>query len=128
MMQTIAFVILLQSVDPGPPAFDRHRFCLRETARANWLEAQSFRLHAAKMRAIELAQTPAERGRWEAILHDARWCERVWARIDDAYCYEKDEQWCRHYLRLLKMELGDRAYFAGVLPPPIPVWMFEWID
>lgn len=72
--------------------------------------------------------SPSRReGLYDAIAE----CERLWSIYDYAYYSQQkdysDEQ-RRQWLWELRELLGDRDYYQGLLPPPVPVWSFRVID
>lgn len=61
-------------------------------------------------------------------LRQAQWCYRCWDALDDvqiaANC--SNAAWGREKAAVLRKLLGDEAYYAGQMPPCVPVWRFSW--
>lgn len=67
----------------------------------------------------------------------ARWCElsdalretnalyQVWDTVRDARCEYHYITMRRHALKRLRETLGEEAYYAGRLPPYVPLWRFD---
>jgi hypothetical protein len=53
---------------------------------------------------------------------------QVWDTIRDARCEYYYVTVRRQALKRLRELIGEEAYYAGNLPPHVPVWRFQWID
>jgi hypothetical protein len=65
---------------------------------------------------------------YEEVLEETRELFEVWNTLDDAQQGYYDEAFRRRKLARLRELLGPADYYAGRLPPPVPVWRFEEID
>jgi hypothetical protein len=52
----------------------------------------------------------------------------VWGLLDDAHLLWGQPQHRLELLRCLREQIGDEAYFAGRMPPHLPVWRFGRMD
>ena len=53
---------------------------------------------------------------------------QVWDNVRDARCDYYYVTVRRHALQKLREAIGPEAYYAGCLPPHVPVWRFQRID
>ncbi len=107
--------------DPRPPASDIARFCSRTTAdemetfaraHVNWVKAQGqLDLHLADY--------------WFGWREEAESLRLAWGLLRDAHDSTHDEDKQRRKLLRLRESIGERAYFLGCMPPPVPVWRFK---
>lgn len=63
-----------------------------------------------------------------AVKEDALWCRRCWDELDSAGRAFYPEESRRAALGRLRRLLGDGAYLAGRMPPPVPLWRFGRAD
>jgi hypothetical protein len=66
----------------------------------------------------------------EQILEAISETESLWAPWETLYDAQHawSEDWIRHHLAYLRMQLGMEDYLEGRMPPPVPVWRFRRID
>jgi hypothetical protein len=53
---------------------------------------------------------------------------QIWDNVRDARCDYYYVTVRRHALKKLRDTIGPEAYYAGTLPPHVPVWRFQRID
>ncbi len=53
---------------------------------------------------------------------------KIWEKVHDAKCTYYNVTTRRRGLKDLKDVLGPQMYYAGQLPPALPVWLFEPIN
>lgn len=120
--------------DPGDPLADCGRFpdgaaCqeLEDFARGHlaWLDARR-----------PLCLTESDEATWRQARTEAQWCFNCWDWAGAAQGNEGDRTttdgrvagYRRFSLDKLRELLGDDDYFAGRMPPPVPLWRFRVLD
>jgi hypothetical protein len=77
------------------------------------------------------ARQPVELGRWweyRATLQETEHLYQVWDTVRDARCDYYYVTVRRQALKKLRELLGEEAYYAGRLPPHVPLWRFQQGD
>jgi hypothetical protein len=120
-MWILAFVFAVPDL---PPLADAERFPLHAVACECLAFNRAYRGHLCLCLQLQthqegwltraLAETDALAGVWEALVDTQDPCG--------------SESWRRQRLGDLRDLLGPQAYAAGVLPPPVPLWLFQKID
>jgi hypothetical protein len=108
-----------------------------------WLQATGPAIPFHRREAHHARLTEAKR------LHGAWWCLSLATRrleeakelvvegrkdnrsIFNKYCPQTVEELleeAERYICVLENLLGDANFRSGVMPPPVPVWRFQWID
>jgi hypothetical protein len=62
---------------------------------------------------------------YAAARRDLAECQRAWALLAHARWTERDVCGRRECLEELRGLIGDAAYGAGRMPPPVPLWRFR---
>ncbi len=66
------------------------------------------------------------RGEWlRATIQETDRLYQVWDKVRDARCDYYYVTVRRTALKDLRALIGDQAYYAGDLPPCVPLWRFE---
>ena len=124
-----AFGLLLAALSvPAPVSLaDADRF----PSGAECQAAEDFaRLH---LRWLEVqaawSQSGEEDAYWRECVAEARWCFDCWDAVGAGAANERpDAAYRLQWLARLRELIGDEDYFAGRLPPPVPVWRFRRLD
>lgn len=64
----------------------------------------------------------------EAELEETRELVKVWEEVQVIGNSQYGVVARRESLKRLRHMIGDDDYCAGILPPPIPIWRYRWID
>jgi len=108
----------------APPLNDGLRFPERSFVSDQLAFNRAYRQHLDNRLAVEPV-------RWwdlhEAIQETDR-LYQVWDAVRDARCDYYYVTVRRQALKRLRDMIGPQAYFAGTLPPHVPVWRFQRID
>lgn len=61
---------------------------------------------------------------WKNASHDMR---KIWSKLDDVVYHvsPKSKDQILDHLNDLRNMLGDEKYYSGVMPHPVPYWMFR---
>lgn len=108
----------------APPLHDCLRFPDRATACELIAFNRTYRQQMEARQALELV-------RWREFREAAQEADRlfyVWDAVRDARCDYYYVTVRRDALRKLRDTLGVDDYYAGKLPPHVPVWRFQRID
>lgn len=106
-----------------PPLTDLAWLPANDVALTARCQARRYRLMLATQAAIE-----PWRGAWFAAAdQDAADCFRAWDLLEDASGQLSDE-YRRRCLEALRDLIGPKAYYAGRLPPAVPLWRFSRIE
>lgn len=97
---------------------DLRWFPPREVAEVNYKLAQE---HVDWLKLMVKANPTEDYGPW---LKDAEQCRVCWEDLYDCHRYYATV-W---RLEFLRMRLGQESYWAGRMPPPVPLWRFRRID
>lgn len=115
--------LLSPLIDDRPPVEDLQRFpaaaiCDEQIAAADryWTHLQA-----------RLEWEPLNYWRLSTVAAEAAELRRAWSALRDA-CVHSHPDWQREALRTLRERIGPEAYYAGRMPPCVPVWRFEWRD
>ena len=65
---------------------------------------------------------------YEPVLHECIQLYSVWDSLRDAQREYYYVTFRRHALKKLREQIGYGAYYAGMMPPPAPLWAFHEID
>lgn len=116
--------LLLALWAAGPPEADLYRFPPFEVARPAWRQAWDYADGLARQSHPSLM---SER-EWppDDLRADAAWCLACWAALDWAHCHACSRE-RRQWLARLRKRLGDDDYYAGRMPPPVPLWRLREI-
>jgi len=136
MFAAMLALALSMQQDDLPPASDLRlfegNFITAKLARENWMAARDYRSHCEQCLATYPDDETPGAIYWSAMLQGAKFCERSWCLLDDAFAYCSDDEWSlrikREKLKALYDLLGPDAYFQGIMPCPWPIWLFKEID
>ena len=108
----------------APPLCDCVRFPDRALVNELLSFNRSYRQHLDSRQALDPT------GRWELheALQEADRLYQVWDTVRDARCDYYYVTVRRQALKKLREAIGSQAYYAGCLPPHVPVWRFARID
>ncbi len=108
----------------APPVSDCQRFPDRTVVGELLAFNRAYRQHMETRQAVELVH-------WWEFREAAQEADRlyqIWDNVRDARCDYYYVTVRRHALQKLRDTIGPEAYYAGVLPPHVPVWRFQRID
>jgi hypothetical protein len=108
----------------APPVADCLRFPDRATVSDLLSFNRAYRQNMDARQAVELVHW------WEfrEAVQEADRLYQVWDNVRDARCDYYYVTVRRHALQKLRESIGPEAYYAGCLPPHVPVWRFQRID
>jgi hypothetical protein len=113
-----------QELSDAPPLCDCIRF--PDCSLVNKLLSfnRSYHQHLVSRQALDPT------GRWELheALQEADRLYQIWDTVRDARCDYYYVTVRRQALKSLREAIGPQAYYAGCLPPHVPVWRFARID
>lgn len=113
-----------QDLQLAPPLHDSNRFPPRSVVSDMLAFNRAYRQHLENRQSVDLA-------RWwdlrEAIQETDR-LYQVWDTVRDSRCEYYYVTVRRQSLKRLRETLGPQSYYAGSLPPHVPVWRFQPID
>lgn len=124
-MLALTLVAGLYSAPPiyRDPLLDRERFPPRELAHAGMMFNRAFRNHLRDRAAFE-----PHKAEWymDAMIETDR-LFHCWDWLHAAQGGEgRDEVYWRQSMRELRNWIGDEAYYAGSMPPSVPMWAFSY--
>lgn len=111
-------------IDPPPvAAHDLRFFPPLAVVQENLLLANDHMEWLLLMRSCD----PSRREEWGIWLHAAERSKRPWLNLEFALLADQkgDSGKRDKYLIFLRSRLGCRRYYAGVLPPPVPIHLFQ---
>jgi hypothetical protein len=108
----------------APPVGDCTRFPDRSIVNEMLAFNRTYRQHMDARQAVELVHWWEYR---EAVQETDR-LYQIWDNVRDARCDYYYVTVRRHALQKLREAIGPEAYYAGSLPPHVPVWRFQPID
>jgi hypothetical protein len=108
----------------APPLYDCKRFPDRATVSELLAFNRAYRQRMDSRQAVEVVHW------WEyrEAVQEADRLYQVWDTVRDARCDYYYVTVRRHALKKLRDTLGAEDYYAGHLPPHVPVWRFQRID
>jgi hypothetical protein len=108
----------------APPVSDCQRFPDRAVVSELLAFNRAYRQQMDARQAVELVHW------WEfrEAVQEADRLYQVWDNVRDARCDYYYVTVRRHALKKLRDAIGPEAYYAGTLPPHVPVWRFQRID
>ena len=108
----------------APPVSDCLRFPERAVVSEMLAFNRSYRQQMDARQAVELVHW------WEfrEAVQEADRLYQVWDNVRDARCDYYYVTVRRHALKKLRDTIGPENYYAGRLPPHVPVWRFVRID
>ena len=119
-METILVALLLSA---DPPLSDRERFPPKEAAKQAMEFNRAYRLHLQSRQCLELH-------RWwdyQEAITETDYLFHAWDWLNAAQGGEgRGEDYWRLSLSRLKELIGDEAYHAGIMPPNVPMWRFQY--
>jgi hypothetical protein len=113
-----------QELADAPPLCECYRFPDRATISDLLAFNRAYRQHLDSRQSVELVHWWELR---EAIQETDR-LYQVWDTIRDARCDYYYVTVRRQALKRLRDTLGPEAYYAGSLPPHVPVWLFQRVE
>lgn len=117
-----ALLLGLQAPEPDPPLCDRDRFPPREVAARAMQFNRAYRRHV-EGRALWQTHRAEE---WGQVKEEVEHLYRCWDWLHAAQGGQAgDACYWRQSLRRLRELIGDEAYYAGRMPPCVPVWRFQ---
>jgi hypothetical protein len=108
----------------APPLEDVYRFPTLEQAHHAWVFNSLYREQMEARRAFQ-------RHRYDEItraLEEAAQLARAWDQVWIARCEGCSDRRRRLALKGLRELIGPEDYYAGRMPPPVPLWRFVEID
>jgi hypothetical protein len=118
----LLWLVLVGLPAGDPPLAERDRFPPRHEA------ADALRLNRTYRQQVECWRWTYshQRDYWEAVLHETDYLYHCWDWLHAAQGGEgRDEPYWRHSLTELRALLGESAFQAGSMPPPVPLWRFR---
>jgi hypothetical protein len=108
----------------APPVADCQRFPDRAVVSDLLAFNRAYRQNMDARQAVELVHW------WEfrEAVQEADRLYQIWDNVRDARCDYYYVTVRRHALQKLRDAIGPEAYYAGTLPPHVPVWRFQRID
>jgi hypothetical protein len=108
----------------APPVSDCLRFPDRAVVSELLAFNRAYRQQMDTRQAVELVHW------WEfrEAVQEADRLYQVWDNVRDARCDYYYVTVRRHALKKLRDTIGAEDYYAGKLPPHVPVWRFQKID
>ena len=108
----------------APPVSDCLRFPDRAVVSELLAFNRAYRQQMDTRQAVELVHW------WEfrEAVQEADRLYQIWDNVRDARCDYYYVTVRRHALKKLRDTIGPEAYYAGTLPPHVPVWRFQRID
>ena len=130
-METLIFMIasLAAMLDNRPPVEDKDRFPSSEIA------SEAIELNA-KYRTWLEANRPLDdhTGMWLKAMTEADALWEIWQSVANLHSVTDESgneyllEELRNRLEELRDVMGEEAYYAGRLPPPVPIWRFQRVD
>jgi hypothetical protein len=108
----------------APPLHDCLRFPDRATVSEMLAFNRAYRQNMDTRQAVELVHW----WQFREAVQEADRLYQIWDTVRDARCEYYYVTVRRHALKKLRETLGDESYYAGKLPPHVPVWRFQRID
>jgi hypothetical protein len=108
----------------APALNDGLRFPDRELVNELLSFNRAYRQHLCTRQSVDL-------GRWweyRAALQETEHLYQVWDTVRDARCDYYYVTVRRQALKKLRELIGEDAYYAGRLPPYVPLWRFQRVD
>jgi hypothetical protein len=107
-----------------------------------WLEAAGAAIAAHRRDAYEAQLSEARRmlRPWQFLalarkeLYQVRHCAYRWQRDNRSFDNKSPESLsalledAELWIHALERKLGEEDFRAGRMPPPVPIWRFQWID
>ncbi len=113
-----------QELATAPPLSDCYRFPDRSTISDLLAFNRAYRQNLDSRMPVELVRS------WELreALQETDRLYQVWDLVRDARCDYYYVTVRRQSLKRLRESIGPDAYYAGQLPPHVPLWRFQRID
>lgn len=108
----------------APALADAERFPDRTTIN----ELLSFNRSYRQRMDVRQSMEPANWWTLQATLQETDCLYQLWDTVRDARCEYYYVSVRRQALKKLRQEVGGDAYYAGHLPPHVPLWRFKMID
>lgn len=108
----------------APPLADCVRFPDHELVSELLSFNRNYRQHLDDRRSFDIANS------WDLheALRETDWLYEVWDTVRDARCESYYVTVRRRALKKLRETVGPASYYAGNLPPHVPIWCFGHID
>jgi hypothetical protein len=120
----LALMLTLPTDSAEPPLCDLHRLPPAPVAK----DAIAFNRRCHRVLAAR-AETELHREQWwTEVLSETDQLYYVWDALADAHNESQSVSFRRQSLGRLRELIGPEAYYAGRLPPSVPVWRFPRID
>ena len=111
------------AVDGRPAVTDLARFPPPVVVEQELLANLDYRRHAAARGAAD----PTRAAEWNRVLAETDLIHAAWYALRWAHMYEDRDQRADALARL-RDYLGPEAYYAGQMPPGVPVWRLVPVD
>jgi hypothetical protein len=108
----------------APPLHDASRFPDRATVSELLAFNRAYRQNMESRQAVELLHW----AEFRQAVNEADRLYQIWDTVRDARCDYYYVTVRRHALQKLRDTLGAEEYYAGKLPPHVPVWRFNRAD
>jgi hypothetical protein len=113
-----------QELADAPSVHDALRFPTRAVV-TDYLD-----FNRSYRRYLDMRQ-PVDRARWweyQTALEETEQLYHIWDTVRDARCECYYVHIRRRALKSLRSMIGDEDYYAGKLPPYVPLWRFQEIE
>lgn len=108
-----------------PPLADRNRFPPQPVAAGAMQLNRAYRKQVERWRWSQLHQQEY----WDQVLQETDYLYHCWDWLHAAQGGEgRDDAYWRYSLHRLRDLVGEPAYQAGAMPPPVPIWRFRNVD
>jgi hypothetical protein len=88
--------------------------------------------HQREAFAVHLAEAERLRDAWSSLAKATKFLKHVRCQADGGMDEnERSEVLLKvsaRFIKALETNLGEEAFRAGRMPPPVPYWRFQWVD
>ena len=104
----------------APKIHDAQRFPSKAVVEERLSFNRAYRRHLEQWRKME----PGRAGELDAAIEETEQLYKIWDAVRDLQSEAYYLPVRRLAMQRLRGEIGDAAYFAGTLPPHVPLWRF----
>lgn len=119
-MWLVLVAALSPFLDDRPPVGDLNLFPPVAICKEMIVAAEVYRCHVELRKHFPSWQY----WEWHAVAAEAKWCHDAWDWLHWAHTVPGTGS-KRHALGRLRDLIGPDAYYAGQMPPCVPIWRFE---
>ena len=98
-----------------PPAYVAAEYCRFNTTYQEYLRSRRWLFHH-------------HQDAYSLCLKESKYLALIWTAVYGSVDRSSSFVSQRRYLTRLRELLGLEAYYAGDLPPPVPLWWFDWYE